>query len=71
MNKNYIQVIYLKTVYLYESKKLTKRRIRKIAKKLDKINQKEQIVLAISNSLSENIELREEIESYNIEILDR
>lgn len=61
----------MKTVYLDESKKLTKRRIRKIAKKLDKINQKEQIVLAISNTLSENIELREEIESYNIEILDR
>jgi hypothetical protein len=61
----------LKTVYLNEKKKLTKRKINKIAKKLEKINEKEEIVLAISKKLSENEELVNEIKRRKIAILNR
>ncbi|MCI8620892.1 MAG: hypothetical protein HFJ50_03745 [Clostridia bacterium] len=61
----------MKTVYLNEKKKLTKRKINKIAKKLEKINEKEEIVLAISKKLSENEELVNEIKRRKIAILNR
>ncbi len=61
----------MRTVYLNEKKKLNKRRIKKIAKKLDKISQKEEIILAISKDLYENEELIGEISKLKIKILDR
>lgn len=50
---------------------MTKRRIKKIGKKLNKINKKENIVVALSKKLSKNEELICEIENYKIEILNR
>ncbi|MCI8519126.1 MAG: hypothetical protein HFJ51_03355 [Clostridia bacterium] len=61
----------MKTVYLKEKKPLTERRIRKLAKKLNKINKKENITVAISKELSESQELISEIKGYKIPILNR
>lgn len=61
----------MKTVYLNDKKIMTKRRIKKIGKKLNKINKKEDIVVALSKKLSKNEELISEIESYKIEVLNR
>lgn len=61
----------MKTVYLNDKKIMTKRRIKKIGKKLNKINKKENIVVALSKKLSKNEELICEIENYKIEILNR
>lgn len=63
--------IFVKTIYLDEKKMLTDRKIRKIAKKIYKINKKEDLVVAISKNLKNNHELINEIESYNITVLDR
>jgi len=61
----------LKTIYLNAKKILTKRRIKKIGKKLNKISKKENIAIAISKELSKSQELINEIASYRIPILDR
>ncbi len=53
-----------------EKRKFTYRKIRKIAKKLDKLKRKDDMIIAVSNELSNNDELIREIESYNIKILD-
>ena len=54
-----------------EKKKLTTRRIKKLGKKLNKINNKEEIAVILSNVLLENKEFIEEIEKYRINILNR
>lgn len=61
----------MKTVYLNDKKIMTKRRIKKIGKKLYKISKKEDIVVALSNKLSQNEDLIYEINNYNIEVLNR
>ena len=61
----------LKTIYLNEKKKMTQRRVRKIIKKLEKLNKKEKIVVAINKDLSRNQELLEEIKKSKIEVLTR
>lgn len=61
----------LKTIYLNEKKKMTQRRVRKIVKKLEKLNKKEKIVVAINKDLSKNQELLEEIKKSKIEVLTR
>ena len=61
----------MKTIYLDEKKMLTDRKIKKIAKKIYKINKKEDLVVAMSRNLKNNCELIDEIESYNITVLDR
>ena len=60
----------MKTVYINEKRKLSKRKIKKIAKKIDKTNRKEEVVVAVSHELSYNKELIEEITSYNVKVLD-
>ena len=50
---------------------MTQRRIKKVAKKLYKINQKEEIIVALSKKLESNEELKNEINRYNIKILNR
>lgn len=61
----------LKTIYLNEKKRMTQRRVRKIIKKLEKLNKKEKIVVAINKDLSRNQELLEEIKKSKIEVLTR
>ena len=61
----------LKTIYLNEKKKMTQRRVRKIIKKLEKLNKKEKIVVAINKNLSKNQELLEAIKKSKIEVLTR
>ena len=61
----------LKTIYLNEKKKMTQRRVRKIIKKLEKLNKKEKIVVAINKDLSKNQELLEAIKKSKIEVLTR
>lgn len=61
----------MKTIYLNEKKKMTQRRVRKIIKKLEKLNKKEKIVVAINKDLSKNQELLEEIKKSKIEVLTR
>ena len=61
----------MKTIYLNEKKKIAKRKVKKIAKKLDKINRKEEVVVALSKTLNSNTELIDEIESYKIKVLNR
>lgn len=61
----------MKTVYLDSKKKMTPRRIKKVGKRLNRVNQREQIVVAISNNLMDNAELVNEIEKYRIDILNR
>lgn len=61
----------MRTIYLNEKKKLTKRRARKIIKKLEKLNKKEKIVVAINKNLSDDQELIEQIKKSKIEVLTR
>ena len=61
----------LKTIYLNEKKKMTQRRVRKIIKKLEKLNKKEKLVVAINKNLSKNQELLEAIKKSKIEVLTR
>lgn len=60
----------MKTVYVDINKELTTRRTKKIAKKLYKINKKEDIVVALSKDLEQNIELTNQISELGIEILN-
>ncbi|MDE5831271.1 MAG: hypothetical protein K2H53_06800 [Clostridia bacterium] len=61
----------MKTIYINKKGKLTKRKIRKIAKKVHKINKKEAAVIAICKELSQNEELLQELEGKGQIILDR
>lgn len=61
----------MKNVYINEKKKLTPRRIKKIAKKVNKINKKEEALVLLSDELQKERELIAEIESYKIKVLDR
>lgn len=61
----------MKTIYIYQKGKITKRKIRKIAKKISKASKKEDIVVAICKDLSENEELLQELESTKQIILNR
>lgn len=60
----------MKTVYLNEHRKLTKRKIKKISKKIEKLSKKEEIVVAMSENIMDNSELKKEIEDKNVHILD-
>ena len=60
----------MRTVYINTKKELNKRRLKKIAKKLYKMNKKEEIVVALSKNLEENKELNEEISNYGLSILN-
>jgi hypothetical protein len=60
----------LRTIYIKEKGNLSTRKIKKIGKKLEKLKKKEPIVVALANSINDNIELIEEIESHRIKILN-
>ena len=64
------EVIFLKTVYVDIEKEMTDRRIKKIAKKLYKLNRKENIVVALSKELEKNDGLVNQINEYGVSILD-
>lgn len=61
----------MKTVYIKEKTNLSKRKIRKIGKKLEKIKKKEPVIAVISDNLKDNADLIEEIEMHKIKILNR
>ena len=60
----------MRTIYIKEKGNLSTRKIKKIGKKLEKLKKKEPIVVALANSINDNIELIEEIESHRIKILN-
>lgn len=60
----------MRTVYINVKDEPNKRKIKKIAKKLYKINKKEDIVVALSKELQKNEELNNKIEEYGIKVLD-
>ncbi len=60
----------MKTIYIKTNKELTKRKITKIAKKLYKMNKKEEVAVALSKNIGENQELKEKIKDIGIKILD-
>lgn len=64
-------MVYLKTIYINQNKRITDRRIRKIVKKVSKINKKEDIAIAICKKLSQNKELLQELESKKLIVLNR
>lgn len=61
----------MKTIYINEKGKITKRKIRKITKKICKINKKEEIAVAICKELTNCEELIEELEDNRIMVLNR
>lgn len=63
-------MISLKTVYVKKERLLSKWKIRRIAKKLEKQSKKEDIVVFLSKKQLENYELICEIESKGIKVLD-
>lgn len=60
----------MKTIYIKQKDNLTKRKIKKIGKKLEKLKKKDTIAVALSNNLKDNAELIKEIESHRIKILN-
>ncbi len=60
----------MRTIYITTKKELKQRKIKKIAKKLYKINKKEDIVVAISKGLEKQEGLTDEIRSYGLRILN-
>lgn len=54
----------MKTIYIDNNENLSKRKTRRIAKKLYKISKKEDIVIALSKNLKEHEELNREIENF-------
>ena len=60
----------MKTVYINEKKKATKRRIKRIVKKIEKINKKEEVVIAICKELYDNEELIKELKQKKIAVLN-
>lgn len=71
MDKIIFRWYILKTVYIKEKTNLSKRKIRKIGKKLEKIKKKEPVIAVISDNLKDNADLIEEIEMHKIKILNR
>jgi len=61
----------MKTIYINQKGRITKRKIRKIAKKITKISKKEDVAIAICKDLIENEELLQELESGGQIILNR
>ena len=64
-------MIFLKAVYVHEKRKLTKWKIKRIAKKIDKIQKNENVAIAISKNLSQNEGLLQEFENRNFTVLTR
>lgn len=60
----------MRTVYLKEKSNLSSWKIKRIAKKLEKKNRKEKIVVALCKNLSQNEELIKELSIRKIEILN-
>jgi len=60
----------LKTVYVDINKELTARRVKKLAKKLYKMNRKEDIAVALSKELEQNEELMSQINEFGIRVLN-
>lgn len=60
----------MKTVYVDIEKEMTDRRIKKIAKKLYKLNKKDDIVVALSKDLEKNERLISQINEFGVKILD-
>ena len=60
----------MKTVYIKPDKKLTDRKIKKIAKKLGRKNKSNEQLVVIPNELLNNLELINEIQSYNVQVLN-
>lgn len=60
----------MKTVYIKPNKKLTDRKIKRIAKKLGKKNKVNEQLVVIPNELLNNLELINEIQSYNVQVLN-
>lgn len=69
-NKLYSGGIFLKTIYINEKEDLTKRKAKRIIKKIYKISKREDIVIALSKNLENHIELNKMIEEYGFKILD-
>lgn len=61
----------MKTIYINEKGKITKRKIKRIAKKINKINIDERVIVAICKELIANDQLIQELNRYKIPILDR
>lgn len=66
----YIQVIFLRTIYIENIKRINERKARRIAKKLNKISKKEDIVIALSKNLKNQKELYDNISKFGIKILN-
>lgn len=60
----------MKTVYVDIRKEITARRAKRIAKKLYKMNKKEDIVIALSKELENNEELNNQINEFGLNILN-
>jgi len=60
----------LRTIYIEEKEDISKRKMRKIIKKVYKISKKEDIVLAISKNLENNSQLIDAINEYGFKILN-
>lgn len=60
----------MKTVYVDINKELTARRVKKLAKKLYKMNRKEDIAVALSKELEQNEELMSQINEFGIRVLN-
>ena len=60
----------MKTVYVDINKELTARRAKKLAKKLYKMNRKEDIAVALSKELEQNEELMSQINEFGIRVLN-
>ncbi len=60
----------MKSVYIDEEKNVNARKAKKIAKKLYKINKKEEIAIALSNKMQENGDLLEQLNNYKLCILN-
>ena len=60
----------MKTVYIKEKRKLSKWKLKRIVKKINKLSKKEDIVVAISKKLSKNENLIEELKQNKMIILN-
>ncbi len=63
--------LILRTIYINKKNKITKRKAKKIAKKLYKLKNKEEILVVISKNLADNSELITNLKEYNINYLNR
>lgn len=60
----------MNTVYVDTDKELTKRKIKKITKKICKMNKKQDIVVALSARLKQNMEMKNILEENDVNVLD-